>query len=66
MADVASTETTEVKASEVAQDTADVNRFYQNDQGKRNYGENRYAKLERENIELRELMETIRNRLMKF
>ena len=56
MADVASTETTEVKASEVAQDTADVNRFYQNDQGKQNYGKNRYAQLEREK-ESRELME---------
>ena len=56
MADVASTETTEVKASEVAQDIADVNRFYQNDQGKQNYGKNRYAQLEREK-ESRELME---------
>ena len=63
MADVASTETTEVKASEVVEDTADVNRFYQSNQGKQNYGENRYAKLERENKELRELMETYKKQV---
>ena len=48
----------DVKVSETVEDVADVNRFYHSgNQGTDVRGENRYAKLERENKELRELLD---------